>query len=119
MAFLCAAFILGGKNPWLVELASSTAEEVLAVLDPTITFPLEVMEPEDKEVRVPTDVKLELITFEASVLPISVPALAAPGGAESQLFPSEVSTLPLVLGATGSIPLAPFPIKTLLAAKVV
>jgi hypothetical protein len=119
MAFFCAEVILGGKNPWLVELASSTAEEVLAVLDPTITFPLAVIGPEDKEERVPTVVKLEVSTFEARVLPVNVPALAAPGAAETHVVPFELSTLPLVPGATARIPLVPFPNNTLLAAKVV
>ena len=55
----------------MVELASKTAD-ALAVDDaPTITFPLTVA-----LANVPTLVKLELTTFDASVVPVKIPASA-------------------------------------------
>ena len=106
--------ILGGKNPCVVELASNTAEALAADDAPTITFPFTVA-----LANVPTLVKPELTTFEASVVPVNVPAAATvEDAAEVQVLPSEVNTLPLAPGATVCRALAPFPNKTLLVTRV-
>jgi hypothetical protein len=62
----------GGKNPCVVELASSTAEALAADDAPAITFPFTVI-----LVKVPTVVRLELVTVAFNVFPVSVPAAAA------------------------------------------
>ena len=62
----------GGKNPCVVELASNTAEALVADDVPTITFPLIVA-----LVKVPTLVRLELVTVGFNAFPVSVPAAAA------------------------------------------
>ena len=99
-----------------MEFTSNTAEVAVAEDAPTITFPFTVA-----LVKVPTLVKLELITVDASVFPVNVPAAAAPteAAAEVHVVPLDVKTLPLAPGATACKVLVPLPNKTLLAARVV
>ena len=94
IASLCTKVILGGKNPCVVDCTSKTAEVAVAEEVPTVAFPLMVA-----LVKVPTLVKLELTTLEASVVPVNVPAAAAGAAEDVQVKvpdPNEVNTCPEV-----------------------
>jgi hypothetical protein len=91
----------GGKNPCVVELASNTEEALAAEDAPTITFPFTVA-----LVKVPTVVRLELVTVAFNVFPVSVPAAA---GTVMSALPLNATPL-MFLGVAKVVAVAALPV---------